>query len=285
MLLFKFVKTIAKELSEKSPMSHNVVRNSVIFDPLIACQENVGTLQSKLKKLLDHLTKHKLFQAQVCDKIMQQFLEFVGHDLELLTDLFQSYKREETSLDEFYFEKTDIRRFEELASLLKVILTLSHNQAVVERGVSINNSLSIVNISEKSLVCKKLVKDHLLSNWQEAHTVPITNQLIRSVAKACQKYKESLEEERKRKKEDDLTKEKKVTDEITVLVQQREKLQKLHENLDAEFVSLMKQAEDKNDMTVVVKGDALKRSEQALEDTKVLDESIELLKEKRQKMH
>ena len=71
-------------------MSHNVVRNSVIFDPLIACQENVGTLQSKLKKLLDQLIKHKLFQAQVCDKIMQQFLEFVGRDLKLLTDLFQS---------------------------------------------------------------------------------------------------------------------------------------------------------------------------------------------------
>ena len=186
----------------------------MIFDPLIACQDNVGTLQSKLKKLLDHLINHKLFQPQLCDKIMQQFLEFVGHDLKLLTDLFQSCKREETSLDEFYFEKTDIRRFRELALLLKVILTLSHGQAAVERGFSINNSLSIVNISEKSLVCKKLVKDHLLSNQQEAHTVLITNQLIRSVATARQKYKESLEEERKRKKEDDLTKEKKkVTDE------------------------------------------------------------------------
>ena len=131
------------------------------------------------------------------------------------------------------------------------------------------------------------MKDHLLSNQQEAHTVPITNQLIHSVATAHQKYKESLEEEIKRKKEVNLTKEKKkVTDEITVLVQRREKLQKLHENVDAEFVSLMKQAEDKNEMTMVVKGNALKRrGEQALEDTKVLDESIELLKEKWQKMH
>ena len=67
---------------------------------------------------------------------MQQFLEFVGHDLKLLTDLFQSYKREETSLDEFYFEKTDIRRLKEPASLLKVILTLSHGQAAVEHGLS-----------------------------------------------------------------------------------------------------------------------------------------------------
>ena len=166
-------------------------------------------------------------------------------------------------------------------------MTLSHGQAAVERGFSINNSLSIINVSEKSLVCKKLVKDHLLSNQQEAHTFPITSHLIHSVATARQKYKESLEEETKRKKEDDLTKEKKkVTHEIIALVQRREKLQKLHENLDVQFVSLMKQAEDKNDMTMVVKGNALKRrSERALERTKALDESIELLKEKRRKMH
>ena len=66
------------------------------------------------------------------------------------------------------------------------------------------------------------MKDYLLSNQQEAHTVPITNQLICSVATAHQKYKESLEEDRKHKKEDDLTKEKKkVTGDITVLVQRR----------------------------------------------------------------
>ena len=48
----------------------------------------------------------------------------------------------------------------------------------------------------------------------------------------------------------------------------------------------MKQADNKNDITMVVKGNALKRrSQQALEDTKVLDESTERLKEKRQKMH
>ena len=151
---------------------------------------------------------------------MQQFLESVGHDLKLLTDLFQSYKTEETGLDEFYFEKTDIRRFKELASLLRAILTLSRGQAALEHSFSINNSLSIVNVSEKSFVCKKLVKDYLLSNQQEAHTVPITNQLICSVATAHQKYKESLEGDRKHKKEDNLTKEKKkVTGDITVLVQ------------------------------------------------------------------
>ena len=64
---------------------------------------------------------------------------------------------------------------------------------MAKRGFSINNSLSKVNISEQSLVCKKIVRDHLISNQLKPHTVPITNQLMRSVALARQKYNESLE--------------------------------------------------------------------------------------------
>ena len=45
----QFVSTIAKKLFDISPVSYNVVRNSVIFDSLIMSQENVGVLQSKLK--------------------------------------------------------------------------------------------------------------------------------------------------------------------------------------------------------------------------------------------
>ena len=56
-----------KKKIEKIPMSFNVVRNSVIFDLLVS-QENVGVLQSKLKKLLTHLIKLKLFQPQFCLK-------------------------------------------------------------------------------------------------------------------------------------------------------------------------------------------------------------------------
>ena len=47
----------------------------------------------------------------------------------------------------------------------------------------------------------------------------------------------------------------------------------------------IKQVEEKNYITLVVKGNALKRrSEKAFEDAKKLQEAIVLLKEKRQKM-
>ena len=145
-------------------MSNNVVRNSAIFDPLIMSEENVGVLQSKPKKLLTDLMKLKLFQPQFCDKVMQDFLQFVGHEMKLHSDVFQSFKKDKTSLDVFFFSYTDIVKYEEFSSLVKMILTPSHGQAASERGFSINNSLFKVNISEQSLVCKKTVRDHLISH-------------------------------------------------------------------------------------------------------------------------
>ena len=111
-------------------MSYNAGRSSAIFDPLIMAQENVGVLQSKFKKLITHLIRLKLFQSQFCDKVKQEFLELVGHKKKLLTDVFQSLKRDKTSLDVFFFSYTGIEKCKEFI-LLKMILTLSNGQAAV----------------------------------------------------------------------------------------------------------------------------------------------------------
>ena len=43
--------------------------------------------------------KVKLFQAQFYDKVMQKFLEFVEREIKLHSNIFQSFKRDKTSLD------------------------------------------------------------------------------------------------------------------------------------------------------------------------------------------
>ena len=92
---------------------------------------NVGVLQSKLKKLLTHVVELKLCQPQFCDKVMQEFLEFVGHEMKLYSDVFQSFKRDKTSLDVFFFSYTDMIKYKELSSLVKMILTLRHVQGAL----------------------------------------------------------------------------------------------------------------------------------------------------------
>ena len=107
-----------------------------------------------------------------------------------------------------------------------------------------------------------------------------------SVVLAHQKYNRSLENKKHDgEKENCFNEKKKITREIAVVTQKYEQFQKLYEALDSEFVSAIKLAEEKNDMTLVVKGNALKRrNKEAFEDAKKLQEIIVLLKEKCQKM-
>ena len=80
-------------------------------------------------------------------------------------------------------------------------------------------------------------------------------------------------------------KKKKITKEIAVVTQKYEQFQKLYQTLDFEFISAIRLAEEKNNMFLVVKGNALKRrSEEVFEDAKKLQETIVSLKEKRQKV-
>ena len=88
-----------------------------------------------------------------------------------------------------------------------------------------------------------------------------------------------------REKENCFNEKKKTTEEITVVTQKYEQFQTLYDTLDSEFVSAIKLAKEKDDITLVVTGNVLKRkSEEAFEDARKLQETIVLLKEIRQKV-
>ena len=55
-------------------------------------------------------------------------------------------------------------KFKELSSLHKIILSLSHGQDDVERGLSLSSGVLQDNIADKSIVGKRLIKDYLLSS-------------------------------------------------------------------------------------------------------------------------
>ena len=61
------------------------------------------------------------------------------------------FKTWETNLDDFYFKKIDIdiRRYNKFLFVFKIILTLSHDQAAIERGFSLVKSSLQVNINQE----------------------------------------------------------------------------------------------------------------------------------------
>lgn len=68
--------------------------------------------------------------------------------------------------------------------------------ATVERGFSVNDSLLVENLQERSLIAQRVVYDSIKAAGGVLN-VEITREMLRSVNGASARYKEALEERRK----------------------------------------------------------------------------------------
>ena len=283
-----FVTESLVKMFEKSPIGSVVALHPSVFNPIYIATEKAEVLQSKMQKLLSHLLKLKVFTSNVCDSAFNEYGEFIGDELRRIK--FQEFDRSESPLDDFFFKVVDIKKHKNLVNVVKLILTLSHGQAAVERGFSVNKSILENNMKEDSIVARKLIRDHMLAHSLSPESFIITKPLISSCLSAHRKYQDHLQSIKDAEgREAESKKVKILIEEINDTVIKREKLIKTSESLDSDFVSLVKEAEFEKDTTVVLhlisKANALKRkSEELKRDAKKLDETIELLNAKKKKL-
>ena len=83
-------------------------------------------------------------------------------------------------------------KYPNLASAVKLVLTLRHRQASVERGFSVNKAIITNNISTDCIVGKCLVRDYMLTNNLKPHSVQITLNSKVAFKSAHQKYQLAL---------------------------------------------------------------------------------------------
>lgn len=197
------------------------------------------------------------------------------------------FSQEKGRLDDFYFKVAGISKYKDLSFVLKLILTLSHGQASVERGFSLNNNAIKTNMSPESLVAKRIIKDHMIANNLKPHTIEITKQIIRAFKSGRQKYSLHLEEEKKKKEKSELQiKAQHIAadiDKIRVLQKQK---QKAVEMMEKEVVECMEKAEKNNDtcMSYVIKSNGLKRkSQETKKEIETLEKEILDLEVKKKK--
>ena len=93
---------------------------------------------------------------------MLKFKSFVG-DIKSKCQVELQGLTRKVRLEKFYFEEISIQKYEEIAEVLKIVLSLSHGQASVECGFSHNNTVVQTNLSAESFISKRLIKDHMLS--------------------------------------------------------------------------------------------------------------------------
>ena len=89
--------------------------------------------------------------------------------------------------------KADLK---ELWKVVKLLLTLSHGQATVERGFSSNKEVMVENLAQHSLVAQRVICDHVRSVGSVLR-VDFSKELLLSAASGRQRYHAVLDEKRR----------------------------------------------------------------------------------------
>ena len=129
-------------------------------------------------------------------------MEHLGHCLRNSANPdFQSFIVGESRLDVLLYDSmADVTEWADLWELTKKLLLLSHGQASVERGFSINKEISVENVTAQTLISQRVIKHHLL-NVGGVTKVSLTKELLVSASHARQRYQAHLDEEKRKKEE------------------------------------------------------------------------------------
>ena len=160
----KILVKLIEKLKERSPLSYGVVRNAVCFVPSEMVNHG-STSELIAKNLIQKLYDLKLLSSQEAGKAKQEYQAFLTSVAVTDQDKFLSYDMDKNRLDSFlsgYMK--GVAKFANLWKVCKIIFTLSHGQADIERGFSVNKELLIEDMKQKSLVSQRIVCDQLSDN-------------------------------------------------------------------------------------------------------------------------
>ena len=129
-----FLQSLTVKLLERCPLQYPIVRNIVCLDPKYMAA-HPDQAMNKMRQLLEKLMNLKQRSADDCDTILRQYKTFIREVGRHAREEFSAFNSIEDELDTFLFTHLGKKpRFEELWSLVKLLLTLSQCQSQVERG-------------------------------------------------------------------------------------------------------------------------------------------------------
>ncbi|KAK9976857.1 hypothetical protein ABG768_018678 [Culter alburnus] len=152
---------------------------------------------TQMKNLVQTFIQGKQLAGGIAagDVIIQQFTSFLS--VESREEEFVSFQPLSQRLDVFLHSKL-CTSHPDLLKFCQSVLLLSHGQATVERGFSVNKEVETCNLLDESLEALRLICDKVIG-CGGILKVPLTKELLASAASARSHYRLYLENERKKK--------------------------------------------------------------------------------------
>ena len=119
-----FVVEMLYKLLERSLLGSTLFRCASVFDPTCLLDMTQEKLQIRWKDYLKCFSELDILSTQKCDKAMLKFKSFVTDIKSNCQAEVQGFTRK-VRLEKFYLEEINIQKYEEIAEVLKIVLTLS----------------------------------------------------------------------------------------------------------------------------------------------------------------
>ena len=244
--------TMVTKLQERSAIQYSFAGKLASLDPWLVISES-EKVQKMFKEVLKKLVEAKWMKSEQADCIWMQYKKFVSDAKQFHHDEFSSFLLEENRLDTFYFKLLSGKRdFKELWDTMKFLLTLSHGQASVERGFSVNKEVLAPNLREVSLVAQRFIHDTISTQDIQLSDFTITEELLQSCNHANSRYKMYLiDEEEKAKQPEKIRKRKALQEELDSAKKRKKDWEITAQKLVSEADMRAKEAAEKSDAAVM----------------------------------
>ena len=209
-----FLSNLLSKLSERSPVKYSLTLYLSSLSPTQICSISDELLNKRFKKLLETFFDSLLISAKVADRAKVQYIKFIGN--KKVMEKMKQFDIIKDRADEFYMNVfSDVPHFPELEEVVKLCVILSHGNARVESGFSINELIMDVNMKEQSLVAQRIVYEGVMTEGGPIKA-DINSVMMKSVKQASRRYRLALEENKQKQTEGEKKREerKRITKEI-----------------------------------------------------------------------
>lgn len=188
-----FLKKTAEKLMNRCSLQYEFTRAISFVDPRVIAN-NKSVACSRAKSCIATLFNSNQISESVAELSLNQYNELL-YDTNGVNKDFENFDKSKTSLDKFWSHLLkDKNCFKDLWIVIKLILIISHGNAAVESGFSVNKNMLVENLREDSLVKLRQVHDGLHFNGGILGVDVHNKELINSVKLSRSRYEMAKKE-------------------------------------------------------------------------------------------
>lgn len=181
----KFIIGIISKIVDKCPIRYSFARDITCLNPNNFSKD---VAPKKFDNVVSYLRARRWLSDEEVDSSKYEYsmLRKLHKEIEVIDG---------RRMDELFRSIKELNTMPSLMKVINISLCLSHGNAEVERGFSVNKEVSVENMSEECLIAKRLICQFIKENGDPVD-ISLSKTLLISCSGAYQRYKLACEEKR-----------------------------------------------------------------------------------------